>query len=314
MKARNILIPAVLFLAAGCTSFNSGDVLVSRSQLRSMLDARDIRPAAEIRLSWKNFPYQSGIDTIGEGTAIPVKPRPIPVPIGDTAWLKEHVEDIFAEAGLYDAQKGSGTISILLTSYGRWTYGEIFRSFLVDTGYVFIIPATLRVNHQLVVAYNGAGGRASVEEVGQNRTTFQALLFPLYPLFPPGRKEHSLLKNMLWKSAVDVYLKVKRGAVSPVGQEPAPPGKPGEMKPAAPALSGPPVPPDRTWLPKKPAESAPGKTEGSPGIEPDKPDTMWVVPTTQSETVQPEAEIKPEPADRDWINTGTSTYIANPDD
>ena len=307
MKPRDILIPAAFLLATGCASFNSGDVLVSRSNLRSMMDARDLRPAAEIRLSWKNFPYKSGLDTIGEGTAIPVKPRPLPVPISDTAWLKEHVEDIFAEAGLYDAQKGSGTISVMLTSYGRWTYSEIFGSFLVDTGYILIIPATLRVNHQLVVEYNGAGGRSSVEEIGQNKTTFHALLFPLYPLFTPGRKEHSLLKNMLWKSAVDVYLKVKRGAVSPAKQEPAPPAKPGEAKPASPAISGPPVSPDRTWLPKQPAE-------GATGIQPDKPDSTWVVPTTQSGTVQPAQEIKPEPADQDWAAPGTSTDVTTPDD
>lgn len=314
MKPRNILIPAALFLATGCASFNSGDVIVSRSHLRSMMDARDIRPAAEIRLSWKNFPYKNGLDTIGEGTAIPVRPRPVPVPIGDTAWLKERVEDIFAETGLYDAQKGSGTINVSLTSYGRWTYGEIFGSFLVDTGYIFIIPATLRVNHQLVVEYNGADGRASVEEIGQNKITFHALLFPLYPLFTPGRKEHSLLKNMIWKSAVDVYLKVKRGAASPAGQEPVPPVKPGEVR-ASPAISGPPVTPDRTWLPKIPVEGGtPVITESVPGIKPDKPDTLWVVPTTQAETVQPAQEIKPEPADRGWIAPTTPTEITTPDD
>ena len=279
MKPRNVLIPAALLLAAGCASFNSGDVVVSRNHLRSMLEARDIRPAAEIRLSWKNFPYKSGIETIGEGTAIPVKPRPVPVPIGDTAWLKKRVEAIFAETGLYDAQKGSGTLSISLTSYGSWTYKEIFRSFLVDTGYIFIIPATLRVNHQLVVEYNGADGRAGVEEVGQNKTTFHALLFPLYPLFTPGRKEHSLLKNMLWKSTVDLYLKVKRGAGSPAGKE-----------------------------------GTPAKAEDVQGIKPDKPDATWVVPTTQAETVQPAQEIKPEPADRDWIVPGASTESTTPDD
>ncbi len=216
------IIPMAVLLAAGCASFNSGDVLVSRSDLRRMINDREIKPAAEIRLVWKNFPYKNSIDTIGEGAVMPVKPRPVSVPIGDTAWLKKRVTDIFTEAGLYDAEKGSGTLTITLTSYGRWTYGEIFRSFLVDTGYIFLIPASLRVNHQLVVEYNGSDGRASVEEVGQTKTTFHALLFPLYPLFSPGFKEHALLKNMLWKSTVDVYSKVKRGAASPIAQETKP--------------------------------------------------------------------------------------------
>lgn len=283
MKPRNFLFPAALLLACGCASFNSGDMVAPREHLRSMLDARDVRPAAEIRLSWKNFPYKSGIETIGEGTAIPVKPRPVTVPISDSAWLKGRVEDIFAEAGLYDAQAGSGTLNVTLTSYGRWTYREIFRSFLVDTGYIFLIPATLRINHQLVVEYNGAAGRASVEEIGQNKTTFHALLFPLYPLFTPGRKEHSLLKNMVWKSAVDVYLKVKRIPVPSAAKEPIPP-------------------------------AAPVKAEDVQGIKPDKPDGTWVVPTTQSETVQPKTEIKPEPADRDWTTPGTDADISDPDD
>jgi len=316
MKFRHILILPALFLAAGCASFNSGDVMVSRSHLHQMMDAKDIKPAGEIRLVWKNFPYKSAIDTIGEGSTRAVRPRPLPVPVGDMAWLKKHAGDIFEEAGLYDARNGSGTITIALTSYGRWTYGEIFRSFLVDTGYIFLIPASLRVNHQLVVEYNGHDGRAAVEEIGQNKTTFHALILPLYPLFSPGRKEHALIKNMLWKSAVDVYLKVKRGEVSAGTKQPAVlNAEPEEQggKPGADELSGPPVAPDRTWLPENPAGGAPKNADGTQGIEPDKPDNTWVVPTKDAPAGKPFQDIKPEPADRDW-KTNTSSASVTPDD
>ena len=215
MTLKNFLIPAALLLASGCASFTSGDVVIPRGYLRQMLADRGVKPASDIRVVWKNFPYKNPTDTIGEGAINPPKPQPIPVPIEDMAWLKEHARDTFSEAGLYDAQTGSGTITVTLTSYGRWTYGEIFRSFLVDTGYIFILPASLLVNHQLVVEYDGPDGRAKVEEIGRAKTTFHAVLFPLYPLFRPGAKEHSLLKNMLWKSATDVYAKAKRANAPP---------------------------------------------------------------------------------------------------
>jgi len=197
-------------MGSGCASFNSGDVLASRTELRRMISDRDIQPFAEVRVAWNNFPYKNPTDTIGEGAINPPKPRPVPAAIKDAAWLTKRAKAIFSEAGLYDAERGSGTLRISLTSYGRWTYGEIFRSFLVDTGYIFLIPASLRVNYQLVVEYPGPGGKAAVEEIGRNKTTFHALIFPLYPLFSPGAKERSLLKNMLWKAATDVYAGIKR--------------------------------------------------------------------------------------------------------
>jgi hypothetical protein len=122
---------------------------------------------------------------------------------------------VFGEAGLYDAVKGSGTITVALTSYGRWTYGKLFKSFLVDTGFIFLIPATLRVNYQLKIAYAGPAVTVSAEETGHNKTTFHALLFPLYPFASPSVKERSLLGKMLWKSAVDVYSKAARSSPHP---------------------------------------------------------------------------------------------------
>ena len=81
----------------------------------------------------------------------------------------------------------------------------------MDTSWIFILPATLQVNYRLTAEYNGPSGHGTAEENGRNRTTFHALLFPLYPLFPPGAREHSLLQKMLWRSAADVYTKTNRG-------------------------------------------------------------------------------------------------------
>jgi len=216
---------AAVLMLSGCASFNSGDVLAPRTELRRMLADRDIRPFAQIRVAWKNFPYKNPTDTIGEGVIDPPKPRPVPVSIKDAAWLTKRAKAIFSEAGLYDAERGSGTLRISLISYGRWTYGEIFRSFLVDTGYIFLIPASLRVNYQLVAEYAGPGGKTAVEEIGRNKTTFHALILPLYPLFSPGAKERALLKNMLWKAATDVYAGIKRPDAG--GHEP--PGAPASL-------------------------------------------------------------------------------------
>jgi hypothetical protein len=234
-KIKSFLLPAALSLAAGCASFNSGDTFVHRNDLRSMQEERAVKPFSELRVVWKNFPYTNPTDSIGMGMINPPKPQAVPVPAGDSAWLKRHARKVFSETGLYDPDKGSGVLILTLTSFGRWTYGEIFKSFLVDTGYIFIVPASLRVNHHLAADYQLPGetspdsnsdqpdqesfgpdsrpkgrGWSRVEEIGRNKTTFHALIFPLYPLFSPGAREHALLKKMLWKTAVDVYARRKR--------------------------------------------------------------------------------------------------------
>jgi hypothetical protein len=225
MEYRPILLTMALLFTTGCASFTSGDTRIPKKDLKRMLSDKEIKPAAELRVTWENFPYKNAIDTIGEGRAQPEAPAPVPVPIKDMAWLQEHAREIFGEAGLYDAQNGTGTITLALTSYGRWTYRELFSSFLVDTGWIFIFPATLRVNHHLAAEFTGPDMRAAAEELVQSRTTFHALLFPLYPFFPPGAKEHSLLKKMLWKSAADVYARIKRGGT------PVPAGASGASSP-----------------------------------------------------------------------------------
>ncbi|MCG2725229.1 MAG: hypothetical protein L6420_03050 [Elusimicrobia bacterium] len=208
MKSNKIFFPLIFLLLTGCASFQSGDILSSRNTLRKMLNDKTIKPFAKIDVSWKNFPYKSVSDSIGIGSITnPPKPQAFPVKCKDSDYLIRKTEDIFADAGLYDPKNGKGTLIIDLVSFGKWTYRDLFKSFLVDTGWIMIFPASLRVNYYLTAEFEMNGEKVKIKEIGEHKTTFHALIFPLYPLFSPGIKEKSMLKNMLWKCATDIYIR-----------------------------------------------------------------------------------------------------------
>ncbi|OGR45005.1 MAG: hypothetical protein A2X35_06310 [Elusimicrobia bacterium GWA2_61_42] len=295
MKKYELLFTlAALVSLTGCASFNSGDIKVDRETAMAMLSDRAVVPFSDIQVSWQGFPYRDPSEYIGEGSASKPKPaaKPVPAEPGETAELARDAKAIFKEAGLYDREKGRGALRLQLTSFGRWTYGDLFRSFLVDTGFIFIIPSSLRVNYFLTADFATAAGPVRVETEGRNKTTFHLLMAPLYPLFTPGRRENGLLKQMLWRSATDVYsrLKASGGAPAELPAKPAPVEK-------TPVLSGPPVPPDRTWLPDQ-TETGESAADAAK-IVPQPPDKTWVVPAKQSDAPAP-AQIKPAPADRAW--------------
>lgn len=211
MKLKISIILAAFLAASGCAASRSGDILISRPDLREMLSERAATPFSDLKVSWENFPYKNPTDYIGEGSLSgPPKPMSVPVPPEDLTSFKERARNIFAEAGLYDVNRGSGTLRLTLTSAGRWTYSELFRTFLVETAFVFIIPSSLRVNYYLTAEFETTAGPAKVEETGQQKTVFHLLLAPLYPFCAPGAKESSLIKNMLWKAALDVYARMDK--------------------------------------------------------------------------------------------------------
>jgi len=118
------LLPALAFSAflCGCASFNSGDILVERSAARAMLTDRTVVQFADIKVSWRNFPYRSPTESIGEGSiSNPLKLKPVPAPPEDSATFADRAKEIFRAAGLYDREKGRGTLRLELTSLGRWT-------------------------------------------------------------------------------------------------------------------------------------------------------------------------------------------------
>ncbi|MBI4657166.1 MAG: hypothetical protein HY746_10550 [Elusimicrobia bacterium] len=202
---------SLFLLLSGCASFNSGDVVMSRPVLWEMLEDKTITPFSKINTTWINYPYKSSTDFIGEGSVMGGKKiKPVRVKAEDRKYLQEKVQDIFAEAGLYDAEKGTGTLNISLTSFGRWRYREIFSNFLTETPFIMIFPATLQVNYYLVAESSETAKALKIEETAHNKTVFHVLIFPLYPLFSPAAKERSLLKNMLWKTAADIYTATKK--------------------------------------------------------------------------------------------------------
>lgn len=280
---------ALLPLFWGCASFNSGDIKVDREIAREMLQDKATVPFADIEVSWRNFPYRSASDSIGEGSiSRPKRIKPLPVAPEDAAKLEKKARDIFSDAGLLDRRNGSGMLRLELTSFGRWTYRDLFRSFLVDTGFIMIIPASLRVNYYMTADFSAGGRDLRVETEARNKTTFHLLLAPLYPFFSPGAKEGRLLKQMLWRSATDVYSKLSKAGSAP-GQ---PPPKATEPENGEQPLSGPPVRPARTWLPGQPLDGP----ASAPAAAPEKPDRDWAVPKPVRQAAPAPAPEQPAPS------------------
>jgi hypothetical protein len=279
-----LLVSAALPALCGCASFNSGDLKVERGTARAMLTDTSITPFSGLEVYWQNFPYRSPTDSIGEGSISNPKVRkPEPVLPEEILGLSSRAKKIFGKAGLYNRRKGRGTLRLTLTSLGRWTYGDLFRSYLVETGFIFILPSTLQVNYLLTADFAVSSGTVRIETEGRNRTTFHLLMAPLFPFSPPGRRETGLINQMLWRSAADVYTKLKT-AGGPAEALPPP-----EEEVLKHTIPGPPLAPDRTWLP--------GKEDGSPEVRPEAPDKTWVVPAAGSKAPQ-QQEVNPYPPDR----------------
>ncbi|MBI5744928.1 MAG: hypothetical protein HY952_10315 [Elusimicrobia bacterium] len=307
MKKLTFLLAAAAL--CGCASFNSGDIKVRRETAAAMLADREITPFADVQVSWRVFPYRAPTDSIGEGSiSRPTVIKPVQAEPGAAADFAELARQVFGEAGLYDQGRGRGALRLELTTLGKWTYGDLFKSFLVDTGFIFIIPASLRENYYLTADFAAPEKQVRVETEGTNKTTFHLLMMPLYPFAPPGRKETSLLRQMLWRSATDVYTRLKAAGGVPAEL----PKAAAKNEPAVP-MPGPPLPPDRTWLPGQ------GPADNAAGIVPEKPDNTWVVPESQKKdgqpVTQPSEPIKPAEASRSWLpppapTTGTAPAAA----
>jgi hypothetical protein len=233
MKPNTILLMAALGLS-GCASFQSGDVRVDRNHLRDMLADREIIPFSAIKFTWTNYPYFNPAELIGQGT-VEGTPPPKPVPVGREEFFefRRKAEKVMAEAGLYDRARGKGTLYLDLTSYGRWTYRDLFGSFLVETPWIMIFPRSLRANYRLTVT-SDRDKFTLAEELATHRTVFHALIFPLYPFASPGARESALHRNLLWKTATDVYASLKNPPAPAEDAGPAPEEETGTPVPQAP--------------------------------------------------------------------------------
>lgn len=264
MAKFKFFLPAFLCAAlSGCAAFTSGDLKVDKEIAQQMLADNSIKPFADIQLDWKNYPYRAPSDHVADGSTIDEHGKfraaviqPVLVPPEDRAAMLKRARKVFGQAGLYDRKKGGGTLRLALTSMNRWTYGELFRSYFVETGFIFLIPTSLPVNYLLHADFETSTGSAHVELLGRNNTTFHLLLAPLYPFFGPGHGEKNLMNQMLWRAATDVYSAMDRAARAPKPQ----PG-PQEAAPQAPAV--PAAAPAAAPEPEIPAETLIEPPEGA---------------------------------------------------
>ncbi|HAH31284.1 MAG TPA: hypothetical protein DCL44_03105 [Elusimicrobia bacterium] len=293
-KTKIALPLAAAVFCCACASFQSGDILLERNTLKALLEDKSIKPFSQIQVSWQNFPFRSATDSIGEGSiSTPKKMVALPAGSEDLEYFRNKAKDVLSKAGLYDPKTGSGIIKLKLVTLGRWTYHDLWKSYFVDTAFIFILPSSIKVNYSLTVECVTSSGTLKTEITAYNKTSFHLLLAPLYPLLSPGAKEKSLIRQMLWRASTGIYEKMKTRAYEKAdrGQQLKPTSEQetiGWKETHPPA--GPPEPPDRTWLPPKPREDQPTNkdTEDIKPIVPQTPDNTWLVP--QKKTPAPGTE------------------------
>jgi len=154
-------------------------------------------------VQWKNYKY-SDYHKVNYLEKTPEDVLPAEVDEKDYKNFKKKVINIFRENGLYDEVNGTGTVKISLITYGRWDYSELFSTYLVDTGYVLLLPSSITVTYRMTVKAEQNGKEAKLQNESSVKTTFFFLLFPLYPFSTFSGSEKTVLNNMIYKTAVDL--------------------------------------------------------------------------------------------------------------
>ncbi len=162
-----------------------------------MKDEKSKPAFSSVTLSWKQVPFKSTTEFIGLSREEKI-PKLCPVKAKDEAYFRRKASNILKKAGVYNVENGSGTVNIVLTSYGKWTYKSLMKGFLVDTAFIMILPSSIVVKYRLAAEGEISGKPFQVEETATVKTAFHFLLVPLYPLFRPQRVERALIRNMLW--------------------------------------------------------------------------------------------------------------------
>lgn len=193
-----------LSVLSGCASFKTIDPFPRDIIYKSSKD-KEIKPYGKILVRWRNYPFTTFSDTIGYTDEEKAKIKPEEVPYDHYAKFKARVLKAFKEAGLYDEKKGTGTVRIDLMSFGRWTYGELSRSFLTETSFIYILPRSVKVNYYLKMEIEREGQIKTAEEISSIKTVFHLLIFPIYPFASFSSAEKAVLKNLAWKAAADAY-------------------------------------------------------------------------------------------------------------
>jgi len=197
---KRYFIIALVFLSS-CVS-SSKVSIVPRSELIELSKKEKI-PYKTILVQWKNYKY-SDYHKVNYLEKTPEDVLPAEVDEKDYKNFKKKVINIFRENGLYDEVNGTGTVKISLITYGRWDYSELFSTYLVDTGYVLLLPSSITVTYRMTVKAEQNGKEAKLQNESSVKTTFFFLLFPLYPFSTFSGSEKTVLNNMIYKTAVDL--------------------------------------------------------------------------------------------------------------
>lgn len=198
------LLTLLFSMFTSCASFKTIDPFPRKVVYDASKD-KEKKPFAKILVRWRNYPLMTYGDMIGYTDEEKAKIKPEDVPYEDYIKFKKRVISAFKETGMYDEKTGTGTVKVDLTSYGRWTYGELTRSFLTETSFIYILPRSLKVNYHMKVEIEREGVYKSAEEISSIKTTFHLLIFPLYPFASFAGAEKGILKNMVWKAVTDSY-------------------------------------------------------------------------------------------------------------
>ncbi|MDD4005016.1 MAG: hypothetical protein PHW69_07415 [Elusimicrobiaceae bacterium] len=203
MKLLRFPVLSIAALCCGCMSFHTAPV-VTRGQMRTAQEcAGQNRKFREITVEWKQRIFK----TASQNTALTPEEKklpPVPVSPKDRQWLLETVEKKFAAAGLYDRETGTDELHIVAISYNRWDYSSLSTGFLIDTGWMFILPASIPTVHYMHFAMKHDGKISEFTKSAKVKTCFHLLLLPLYPFMPPGRSESSALKAITDSAALTI--------------------------------------------------------------------------------------------------------------
>lgn len=199
----SFLIPAFAVLcAAGCATFVKSSYIPRKD--REAVDKKPAPPSfASVRVSWNYFPLKTSQDIIGSITEKKAD-SPIPVSRDEAAYLTKEALKILREEKVYDADKGTGTLAINLTSYGRWNYSMLWHTYLVDTPFVLILPSAIIARHAMRAEWTSQNTQVKVEDAAEVKSVFHLLLFPLYPFFSPGAQERHALSRLLSNIAFQI--------------------------------------------------------------------------------------------------------------
>jgi hypothetical protein len=189
-----------LFLTS-CISSAKTDIVL-RGELKEIY-SRQSQPYKKILVRWINYPYKDFHKfNYLEKNADDIKP----VEVDEKSYLKfkSKIINEFKESGLYDEENGSGTVKILLTTYGRWTIKELLSTYLVDTAYIFLLPSSLEVNYIMKVKAEKEDKTINFEKQGQVKTTFFFLFLPVSIFSSFGGSEKTVLNNLIYQTIAEL--------------------------------------------------------------------------------------------------------------